>query len=237
MPWAKSAISLKKSALFNKAKHSEEWHESIDATAGVLHPSDQRFPYSFLRNHTEAYLRKKGKTNQADIDIKLEILITSHDVRDVAVAAVAHAMTAKSLRALLHSDLNIMHGSYWGLETWLQCLIAANDGNAASVTDLEAAFARKLLPFAMQGPRAAEWYLVGLCRTLRDMAVSNMNLIPEFALLTKKAIEIYALRLEGLRLSNEWAAAYESVLWMTELGNQTCSASSFSQGAIATSLP
>jgi hypothetical protein len=217
MPWAKSAISLKKSALFNKAKHSEEWHESIDATAGVLHPSDQRFPYSFLRNHTEAYLKKKGKTNQADVDIKLEILITSHDVRDVAVAAVAHAMTAKSLRALLHSDLNIMHGSYWGLETWLQCLIAANDGNAASVTDLEAAFARKLLPFAMQGPRAAEWYLVGLCRTLRDMAVSNMNLIPEFALLTKKAIEIYALRLEGLRLSNEWAAAYESVLWMTEL--------------------
>jgi hypothetical protein len=217
IPWSRKAIPLKQSILFNKVKHSEEWHQSIDATAGVLHPSDQKFPFGFLRNHTEAYLKKKGKINQADIDIKLGILITSHDERDLAVAAAAHAMTAKSLRALLHSDLNIMQGSYWGLKTWLRCLIAANDGNAASVTDLEATFARKLLPFAMQGPRAAEWLLVGICRTLREMSISDMNLIPEFALLTKKAIEIYALQLEGLRLSNDWVAVYESVLWMVEL--------------------
>lgn len=217
VPWGRKAILSKNPTFFFKANHSEEWHQSINATAGVLHPSDQKFPYGFLRNHTETYLKKKGKTKQVDIDIRLALLITSHDARDTAVAAAAHAITAKSLRALLHADLNIMHGSYWGLKTWLQCLIAANDGNAASVTDLEALWARKLLPFATQGPRAAEWYLVGVCRTLREMAIPNMDIIPEFAMVMRRAIIDYAIKLEGLRLRNDWAAAHESVLWMIEL--------------------
>jgi hypothetical protein len=217
IPWGKKAIPLKNSTLFNKAKHSEEWHQSIDATAGVLHPSDSKFPYSFLRDHTEDYLKKKGKINQADVDIRLSILFTSHDAKDVAVAASAHAITAKSLRALLHADLNVMHGSCWGLKMWLQCLIAANDGNPASVTDLEALWARKLLPFATQGPRAAEWYLVGVCRILREMAIQNMDVIPEFSILMRRAITEYATRLEGMRLRNDWAAGYEAVLWLIEL--------------------
>ncbi|OAL01822.1 hypothetical protein IQ06DRAFT_219897, partial [Phaeosphaeriaceae sp. SRC1lsM3a] len=116
VPWGKRAIPLKNSSLFNKTKHSEEWHYSIDATAGVLHPSDPKFPYGFLRNHTETYLKKKGKINQADADIRLVILVTSHTARDIAVAATAYAMTAQSLRALLHADLNVMRGSYWGLK-------------------------------------------------------------------------------------------------------------------------
>jgi hypothetical protein len=217
MPWSKKAVPLKSSTLFNKSKHSEEWHHSIDATAGVLHPSDPKLPYSFLRNHTDAYLKKKGKVNQADADIRLSILIASHDARDIAVAAAAHAMTAQSLRALLHADLNVMHGSYWGLKMWLQCLIAAHHGNPASVTDLEALWARKLLPFATQGPRAAEWYLAGACRALRDMALPNMDVLPDFGVLWRRAIIDYSTQLEGYRMRNEWTTAYEAVLWVAEL--------------------
>jgi hypothetical protein len=217
IPWGKKAIPLKSSSLFNKTKHSEEWHHSIEATAGVLHPSDPKFPYGFMRNHTDTYLKKKGKINQADIDIRLAIIVTSHDKRDIAVAAAAHAMTAQSLRALLHADLNVMQGSYWGLKMWLQCLIAANNGNPASVTDLEAYWARSLLPFATQGPRAAEWYLAGVCRILRDTAIANMDVLPEYAMLMRRAIADFSTQLEGFKLRSQWAAAYEAVLWMVEL--------------------
>jgi hypothetical protein len=216
LPWGKKAVPLKTTSLFSKSKHSEEWHHSIDATAGVLHPSDPKLPYSFLRNHTDTYLKKKGKVNQADADIRMSILIASHDARDIAVAAAAHAMTAQSIRALLHADLNVMHGSYWGLKTWLQCLIAANNGNPASVTDLEALWARKLLPFATQGPRAAEWYLAGACRALRDMDLPNTDFIPEYKFM-RRAIGDYSTQLEGFRMRNEWTAASEAVLWMVEL--------------------
>lgn len=217
VPWGKRAIPLKNSNLFNKTKHSEEWHHSIDATAGVLHPSDSKFPYGFLRNHTETYLKKKGKINQADADIRLVILVTSHTARDIAVAATAYAMTAQSLRTLLHADLNVMRGSYWGLKVWLQCLIAANEGNPASVTDMEALWARKLLPFANQGPRAAEWYLAGVCMVLRELAVPNMNMVPEFSTLMQRAIEDFSRQLDGFRLHNRWNAAHEAVMWLTEL--------------------
>jgi hypothetical protein len=215
--WSKKAIPLKSSTLFSKPKHSEEWHHSVDATAGVLHPSDPKFPSSILRNHTATYLKKKSRLTQTDTDIRLAILVTSHEARDVAVAAAAHAMTASSLRALLPVDVNVMQGSYWGLKMWLQCLIAANEGNPASVTDLEASWARNLLPFATQGPRAAEWYLVGMCRALRESSIPNMDVLPEFGVLMRRAITDHSTRLEGLRLRCEWASAYEAVLWMVEL--------------------
>ncbi|EAT91156.1 hypothetical protein SNOG_01507 [Parastagonospora nodorum SN15] len=44
-----------------------------------------------------------------------------------------------------------------------------------------------------------------------------MDIVPEFAILASRAITDYATQLEGLRLKNDWAAAYESVLWMVEL--------------------
>ncbi|KAH7411861.1 hypothetical protein DE146DRAFT_784479 [Phaeosphaeria sp. MPI-PUGE-AT-0046c] len=219
--WGKKAIPLRNSNLFNKTKHSEEWHHIIDATAGVLHPSDPKFPYGFLRNHTDKYLKKKGKINQADADIRLAILVTAHTARDIAVAATAHAITAQSLRALLHADLNVMQGSYWGLKMWLQCLIAANEGNPASVTDMEAVWARKLLPFANQGPRAAEWYLAGVCLVLREMSISNMTVVPEFSILMRRAIGDFSRQLEGFRIHNRWAAAHDAVLWLMELATST----------------
>ncbi|KAF3050686.1 hypothetical protein E8E11_010341 [Didymella keratinophila] len=155
-------VPLRHSLLFNKSKHSEDWHQAIKSVAGVLHPLDTKFPYHLLRQATDVYLKKKGKITQADVDIRLAILIDGHEAKDIAVAAAAHAITATSLRVILHVDLNIAHGNYWGLETWLQCLIAANCGNPASVTDLEATWARQLLPFATHGPGAAGKLLIDL---------------------------------------------------------------------------
>lgn len=214
-------VPLRHSLLFNKSKHSEDWHQVIESAAGVLHPSDSKFPYHLLRQATDVYLKKKGKITQADVDIRLAILIDGHEVKDIAVAAAAHAITATSLRAMLHVDLNIAHGSYWGLETWLQCLIAANYGSPASVTDLEAAWARQLLPFASHGPGAAGKLLIGICRAVRGRATRNMNLVPEFLTLTIRALQDFAIHLEGLRLKNNWIAAYGASYWMVELARAT----------------
>jgi hypothetical protein len=214
----KRRVPLKHSVLFNKAKHSEDWHQAIDAIAGVLPPSDPKFPYPLLRQATEDYLKKKGKITQNDADIRLAILIESHAARDVAVAAGAHAMTAGSLRAILHVNLNVSHGSYWGLETWLQCLIAANYSNPASVTDLEATWANHLLPFATHGPTAAGKVLIGISRALRECATPNMNIVPDFLTLTSRAVADYGAQLEGLRLKNNWTSAYAASCWMAELG-------------------
>ena len=222
LSWARNTTPLRHSTFFNKAKHKEAWHHSIDATAGVLNPSNPKFPYTSLRSHTDAYLSKKNKLNQTDTDIRLAILIRAHDARHIAVAAVAHAMSAAPLRALLLADLNVMHGSYFGLKIWLQCLIAANDGNPASVTDMEARWARVLIPFAIQGPRAAEWFLAGVCGALRhDACISDMEVVPDFAILTRRAIADYFAQLEGYRLRCQWVDAYDAVLWMIELARTT----------------
>jgi hypothetical protein len=220
-PWTRRKAPLRHALLFNKAKHSEDWHSEIDSVAGVIHPSDLKFPYDLLRQTTEVYLKKKGKITQRDTDARLVILIEGHEAKDIAVAAAAHAITAKSLRALLHVDSNVAHGSYWGLETWLQCLIAANYGNAASVTDLEATWARHLLPFAAHGPGAAGKLLIGINRALRELATPNMSMVPEFLALTNRALVDYAAHLEGLRLKNDWIAAYGASCWMVELGRST----------------
>ena len=214
----KRRVPLKHSVLFNKAKHSEDWHQAIDAIAGVLPPSDSKFPYPLLRQATEDYLKKKGKITRNDADIRLAILIESHAAREVAVAAAAHAMTAGSLRAILHVNLNVSHGNYWGLETWLQCLIAANYSNPASVTDLEARWAHHLLPFATHGPTAAGKVLIGISRALRECATPNMNTVPDFLTLTSRAVADYGAHLEGLKLKNNWTSAYAASCWMAELG-------------------
>lgn len=219
LSWTKRTVPLKSSTLFSKAKHSQEWHQNVEGTAGVLNPSDAKFPYAALRSHTDVYLKKKGKSNQSDTDIRLAILVDAHHAKQLAIAAAAHAMSAKSLRALLSVDTNVAHGSFWGLDAWLQCLIAANDGNPASVTDIEAAWARMLVPYMTQeqGTSAAGSYLKATGRALRKTALSNFNALPDFSILLQRAIAEYAMQLEGYRLKCQWSVAQRAVFWMSEL--------------------
>ncbi|KAF2471457.1 uncharacterized protein BDR25DRAFT_223658, partial [Lindgomyces ingoldianus] len=101
--------------LFGK-KRSDEWHHQIDFTASLLRPNDKTFPYSLIKKHTDYYLKKKGKFNQQDTDIRLALLIESHEARDVAIAACAHAISPASLRALLNVELSVAPATYYGLE-------------------------------------------------------------------------------------------------------------------------
>jgi len=218
MSWAKKAIPLKSTAIFKKTDHSQEWHAEVEATAGVLHPSHRRFPWGFIRNHTDTYLKKKGKISQEEADRRLSMLVQTHPARDVAIASVAHAMSVESLSQLLRAETNVMCGSYWGLDTWLQSVIAAHEGNPALVTRLQAEWARTLLPYATTGASAAGCYLKGVKRALENHKTQNTDVdLHNFAVLLRRAIKDYAEQLNGFRLTCNWVAAKKAVDWMTEL--------------------
>ncbi|KAF2688583.1 hypothetical protein K458DRAFT_293479, partial [Lentithecium fluviatile CBS 122367] len=213
--------SWSKKSLFAKPRPSEEWHEQIDFTAGAHRPSEQKFQWSLVKRHTDHYIKKKGKITQAEIDVKLASLIEQHEARDVAIAACAHAMSPKAVRALLNVELNVAPTTFFGLEMYLQSLIAANHCSPTSVTELEAKWARQLLPYADHGANAAGRYLEGVCFMLRTTDTPNMNVLPDFAILVRRALKTYATRLEGMKLRCQWVAAYGVVAWMTTLAQNT----------------
>jgi hypothetical protein len=216
--WAKRTIPLKSSVLFKKPNHSQEWHEEVDATVGALRPSDRRFPWGFVRNHTDTYLKKKGKISQEDADRKLSMLVQAHPARDVAIASVAHAMSTQSLSQLLLAETSVMWGSYWGLEAWLQSVIAAHEGNPALTTRLQEQWARSILPYATVGASAAGCYLKGVRRALNNHETKDMEVdLHNFAVLLRRAIKDYAEHLENIRLRCDWVAAKKAVGWMMEL--------------------
>ena len=181
-------LSLKRSSFFSKKSASEDWHEQIDFTAGILRPSDKNFPWVLVKKHTDIYVNKKGKLGQQEIDVRLATLIEDHDSRDVAIAACAHLMSPASVRALLNVSLNVAPASFYGLDVYLRSLIAANYANPKAVTDLEASWASALLPYATHGTGAAQSYMEGLWVVLEASNVPNMDppSLPGICLATRR---------------------------------------------------
>ncbi|KAF2268921.1 hypothetical protein CC78DRAFT_331302 [Lojkania enalia] len=216
----RSPTPFSKKTLFGKKK-SDEWHKQIDSTAGTLRPADQRFPWSFISKHTDYYLKKKGKLAQTDIDIRLALMIEGHEARDVAVAACAHVMSPQAIRALLNIELNVAPATFYGLEMYLQCIIAANYCNSKTFTDLEAQWATHLLPYATHGNDTAGRYLQGFCALLRVTDVPNMSILPDFSILASRAFKYFALQLEDLKLRCAWVNAHSTTAWMASLTNNS----------------
>jgi hypothetical protein len=210
----RTGIYFTRKTLFG-SKVSDEWHRQIDVAALFLRPSDNNFPWLLLRKHTDAYLKKKGKLSQSEVDIRLGLLIVRHEGREVAIAACAHAMTPASVRAVLNVQLSVVPATFYGLDMYLQSLIAANHGNPTSVTDIEAQWATRLLPYATPGASAAGRCLEGICDALRTTDVANMDMLPDFLVLTQRAIDTFALQLEGFTLKCQWVQAHSAVAWMS----------------------
>ncbi|PSN67879.1 hypothetical protein BS50DRAFT_620332 [Corynespora cassiicola Philippines] len=214
------STSWTKNKIFNKIKPSDEWRQQINFTAGLLHPSDENFPWALLQKHTNDYLRKKGKLSQAEMDVRLHHLIDSITARDVAIAACAYAMSSAAVRAILNVELQVAPASFYGLRTYLESLIAANGSNIQSITSLEALWARKLLPYAVtHGTDAAGQFLQGISQVLLETKTTNMSALPDFLLLTRRAVHAFSVQLEGYRLKCEWAAANKAKHWMSVFAN------------------
>ncbi|KAF2810652.1 uncharacterized protein BDZ99DRAFT_508216 [Mytilinidion resinicola] len=203
--------------LFGKRK-SDGWKVQVAATAAHEHPSSPNFPWDQLQAHTDLYLRKKGKLTPAERDFKLAALVDDYDDRDVAIAACAFAMSSQTLRVLLNVESNVTPVTYYGLYAYLQSLIAVNyRGQPGVVSDLEAKWARALVPYSSPGPQAAARFLEGVASVLRDKLLQNLQSMPNFSILTRRALVDFASNLEGFKLKNQWAAAQAAVVWLSKL--------------------
>ncbi|KAF2202752.1 hypothetical protein GQ43DRAFT_351229, partial [Delitschia confertaspora ATCC 74209] len=200
-----------------RKKKSEAWHLQIDSVGSASRPSKPKFPYAALQQYTDYYIKKIGKLSTPETDIKLAILIQNHDARDIAIAACAHVMSPGAIKALLNLELCVAPATYYGLEMFLESLIAANSGNRTAISNLEAQWARDLIPYASHGIGAGGKLLEGLCNTLSKSHIPNMNVIPDFAVLMQRSARDFASQLEGFRIRCAWPAAHLSVSWLTTI--------------------
>lgn len=56
---------------------------------------------------------------------------------------------------------------------------------------------------------------------LRTSDVPNMNVLPDFSILARRAFKDFASQLEGFTLRNQWVKAYSSIAWMSMLVKST----------------
>lgn len=212
--------------LFGRSK-TVDWHRKINSIAGVLHPSDEDFPYIGLQNHTGYYLKKKCK-NPQDVDERLTTLINGHAFKGTAIAACAAHMSSQSLRGLLSGRLRVEPGVYFGLFPYLQSLIAANHEDKAAVSDLDAQWARELLVHSVattshESPRQKLERIVSLTSNGWD---TRLLLYDHAQILAQNMCVDFATRLETLRDESRWMEAWTATKWLTQLSFEFSSGSS-----------
>ena len=130
-------LSTKRSA----SQDDNNWHRNVAATAGTAQPTDVDFPWTQLQKHTEIYVKKKGKLTPEQLDERLLALIEKHTAKEVAIAACAHAISSQNVRRLLTADLYVDPGSYFGLASYLQAIVAANHVKPEAASQSEASWA------------------------------------------------------------------------------------------------
>ena len=215
-PINNSTFWEEKMNLFGK-KDSVDWHLQIDYAAGKTRPTDPHFPFDILRSHTDNYLKKKRKSNQQAIDSKLASLIHDHDDTVIAIAACAHAMSPKLVRALINFESETTPFTYFTLPPFLECLIAAHYANPQSVTEFEAQWAQELLPFARSSIDAPAGCLQGICRILEKSRVRNMIELPDFYMIAQRALEDFPVQVDGYKNTGAWVEAHQAVAWLSDL--------------------
>lgn len=178
---------------------------------------DPRFPWAMLTQLTDDYLSRYGKLSQNAIDVRLSTLIEQHNSIDIAIAACAHAMSPTAVRGFFNNEVRVAPVTYYGIDIFLQALIAANHQNAESVSKFEAQCARRLLPFAPKWPGAGGRCLEGICNLNKTFSLPKMHLAKEFVILTVRACTDFQLELEGYRDRRQWFTVYSSVAWLSTL--------------------
>lgn len=200
-----------------KGRESDAWHKKINDTVGPRKLTDADFPWTALQNHTGYYMKKKGKLSQTQIDERLLALIQKHPSKDVAIAACAHVISARSIRNLLVNDHGVEHDSAFGLQDYLQVIVATNHVNSGAVSDIESQWARCLLEHAVAG---------GSSRTLAQQLHDVLSLLPaqvspdlllqdDISRLATSVCMDFSKQLEDLRHKHQWMDAHTAVGWLS----------------------
>jgi hypothetical protein len=205
--------------VFLGQRHSNGWHQRIDATAAGKHPgldplSDQTFPWDALRWHTEIYLGKKGALTAEEKDKRLVGLIQSHAAKDIAIAACGYAMTSQAVRNLLLSELSVIPDDPRLLEC-LRIVVTAKRVNPGAVTDVEVSHAEELKYFLETRSQTLEKRLEILLHLLMaDKATSETLLSRLITSLAQTACGEFDAQMENLKSNGLWLRAYAVTRWL-----------------------
>ena len=196
---------------------SEDWHRDVTAIAGTARPTDADFPWSQLQKCTEVFVKKNNKLVTEQLDERLLVLIQQAAVKEVAVAACAHALSPRNARKLLVEDLYVGPSNYFGLVTYLQAIIAASRVKPEAASASEAYWARKLLRHLgtpmQDGELGKE--LANIFSILADGMTADSLLRMHIATLARNTCQRFAERLAMLRINNQWVHAHATAAWLS----------------------
>jgi hypothetical protein len=216
-------------------RQSDRWHRQITTIAASKSPiegnlfADHTFPWGELQQHTNLYLKKKGKITPQERDTRLAALIEKHEEKPIAMGACAHAMSPQAVRALLRGNLNIGPGNYERLSTYLELIIISNHVNPDAVSDLEALEARALTPFLIPPDvfnSAAGQKVEAVLKLLKFGVSTNSLLHTHIIQLGRRACTMFAVQLETLKLHSMWSEAQVVTAWLSTLPESLVGSSS-----------
>ena len=198
-------------------RQSDAWHKQISDTVGQRKPTDADFPWTALQNHTGYYLKKKGRLSTDEVDDCLLALIKAHPSKEVAIAACANEISARTIRNLLgngfKSDADIALTS----QEYFQAIVAANHLNIGAVSEVEAHRARYLLDYSSAGEptRALAPWLSDVLPLLSARPALDLLLQNDISRLARTVCTCVAGQLEDLRRENRWLEARTSIEWLS----------------------
>ena len=201
------------------ARDKDDWHRNVDATVRDKRPTDKDFPWTRLQEHTKAYVDRRGRLTQEQIDDHLLGLIQTHTEIEMAFSACANALSPRSVRRLLTMDLWISHNSYFGLVPYLQAIVAANYVKPEAASKIETDWPLELIKH-YDGSCSEVRLGEQLC-TIISLLMSEMCadfLLRDHAIaLARTVCQTFALQLKTLSDENRWVDVFVAVEWLSKL--------------------
>ena len=202
---------------------SELWRKNIDADIGSecvcladgsINP---HFPWSMIRGHTETLLKKKGSTTADDQEHRLIALICRHVTTVNALAACAHILSAKGVKACLVGEYGRLPGLHNEMSTYLQAIIAIHHINPAAINATDAGLAKALFPLCKLDSTAAGQSLQ-IVTNLWVLGVPAGSLVQdEIEVTTQNACKSFSAHLKSLVAGSLWTQAAQATAWMPSL--------------------
>lgn len=207
--------------------HSQRdiWHKNVDADIGSEYPCladgsiNPLFPWSLIKAHTEALLKKKGITLPEEQDNFLLGLVCRHGATVNALAACAYGLSPKTIKACLTGEFGRLSGLHNEISTYLQAVIAIHHTNSTAITAIDAGLAKALLPLCGLDVTAAGQVLQ-IATTLWVSGVPTGSLVQdEIEVITQKACKNFAGQLNTVVSGDLWFQAAKDASWIPTLSN------------------
>ncbi|KAF2420005.1 hypothetical protein EJ08DRAFT_32250 [Tothia fuscella] len=192
----------------------------VDKIAGGLHPLDAQFPWNRLRDYVDRCVKRQRSLRIPEgLDRLLTVFIISHpqELKDVAVAACAHALSTETTLTLLNGHLRFGSTDFEALPVFIQILMAINHVNPAVISNEEAKLARNLFPLLALRMFDSGRMLQSLSTLYHTGIPLSSHLATHIEALAEQAAQKLSCQLEAIAATSSWMVAYRLCSWLAIL--------------------